>query len=239
MKSRLQVLCLFFIAAIAASAADYALTARRAARNYHFGEWAQAGALFELMLDQHPDSARTYSRAIVAASMLADTARTVGLLERAMNHGVALDSVVEGVRSESLAKGASHIYEEFLNRIRARLPYMARAVDARLLDYYEFRNDGPQIVRLSRAMLEGLPDSPRYLMALARGSILTGDTATAEAAWQRILEDDPRNIDALRAYGLYMHQSGRPAEARPLLERADRIAPTPYITKILNSDTRR
>ena len=40
------------LAAATAAAADYGLTARRADRNFAFGEWAQAGALYELMLDE-------------------------------------------------------------------------------------------------------------------------------------------------------------------------------------------
>ena len=145
------------LAAATAAAADYGLTARRADRNFAFGEWAQAGALYELMLDERPDSAGVYSRAIVAASMLGDSARCASLLERAMAHSVALDSVVEGVRAAAYGAGHASVYADFLHLARTRMPWLARAMDARLLDYYDSRSDGPEIVRLAEAMLAGLP----------------------------------------------------------------------------------
>lgn len=228
-----MILWLAAAACGAVSASDYDLTAVRAARSFGFGEWAQAGALYELMLAERPGCASTYAHSIVAAELQPDTARSVALLERAMAHGVALDSVVDGVRSAAMACGRADVYDTFLRRTRRRLPYMARAIDARLLDYYEFRNDGAGMVALAESMLSGLPDSGRYLDALARGCMLQDDTAGAERAWRRLLDIEPSHLGALRSLGMLLHTLGRDAEARPLLERAQRIEPTPYIENIL------
>lgn len=219
--------------AISAAAAGFDTTARRADRNFDFQEWAQAGALYELMLDERPDSAAVYSRAIVAASMLDDTLRSTALLERAMAHSVALDSVVDGVRRTAFAIGHAGVYADFLHRTRAQMPWMARALDARLLDYYAFRNDGERMVQLSEAMLSGLPDSERYLAQLARGHLLQGHTAEAEAAWRRLLDAHPDNLDALRSLGTLLMQQGRTDEGRALLRRVHDIAPTPYTDQLL------
>ena len=59
----------------------------------------------------------------------------------------------------------------------------------------------------------------------------------AEEAWRRILDADPGDIDALRALGCRLAASGRPAEARVLLERAQAEAPTPYIEHLLETCT--
>lgn len=218
--------------ALWAAAADYALTERRAERNFAYGEWAQAEALYELMLDERPDTAPVYARAIVASTMMGDTLRCADLLERAMAHGVPLDSVVEGVRQTAFGAGEADVYVAFLNRTRQRMPWMARAIDARLLDYYDMRSDGHEIVRLAEEMLRGLPDSTRYLALLARGHMLQGHSAEAEAAWCRILTIEPDNVDTLRALGMQLLSEGRD-EGRPLLERAQALSPTPYIENML------
>ena len=233
MKATALTVLLAAVALAATAAPDYTLTERRAERSFGFGEWAQAGALYELMLDERPDRAPVYARAIVAASLQCDTTRSVQLLERAMAHGVPLDSVVDGVRASAFGAGEASVYADFLLRTRARMPWIARAIDARLLHYYDMRGDGPQIVALAETMLNGLPDSPRYLALLARGHMLQGHEAEAEAAWRRILQADPHNLEALRALGCRLMAGGHTAEARTLLERAQAIEPTPYIQSLL------
>lgn len=230
------LICLALTAsAIASGSAAGAggLTRLRADRSFGFGEWAQAGALYELLLDSCPSDAAAYSRAIVAAGMLGDSLRPADLLSRAMAHGVALDSVAAGVREAAMEAGHAAAYEEFLVQTRARMPYMARAIDARLLAYYEFRNDGPGIVALSEAMLRGLPDSVRYLRSLARGHMLQGHTAQAEAAWRHVLELDADNVDTLRDLGCMLMAENRADEGRKLLARAQQLAPTPYVESLL------
>ena len=85
--------------------------------------------------------------------------------------------------------------------------------------------------------LKGMPGSTRYLAMLARGHMLQGHEKEAEEAWRRILDADPGDIDALRALGCRLAASGRPAEARVLLERAQAEDPTPYIEHLLETCT--
>ncbi|MBD5277147.1 MAG: hypothetical protein HDS30_05805 [Bacteroides sp.] len=231
MKSRfLIVLIMAAIAAVSGAAQNsYELNATRASRAFGFGEWAQASALYELMLDERPDSASTYSRAIVAAAVLDDSLRASSLLERAMAHGVPFDTVVDGVRSAAFSAGHAAVYPAFLTRSRAIMPWLARAIDARLLDYYAFRNDGERMTALATAMLEGLPGDPRYLDLLARGRLLQADTHGAEAAWRLALATDPSYHPALCGLGALLSRLGRDSEARELLERAAAINPSPFL----------
>ncbi len=226
-------ICIALAATAAAAAADLGLTCVRAERAFRYGEWAQAAALTELALDERPDSARLYARAIVAEGMLADTVRSAALLERAMAHGVALDSVVDAVRADAFGIGEAHIYDSFLLRARRQMPWLARAIDARLLDYYAMRGDGERVVELATAMLTGLPESTRYLDLLARGYDMQGLDAEADATRRRLLDVDPDNLDALRALGCSLMRQGRRDDALPLLRRAQAIHPTPYIDNML------
>ncbi|MDE6269800.1 MAG: hypothetical protein K2M12_02960 [Muribaculaceae bacterium] len=216
-------------------AADFELTCRRSERAFDYGEWAQAAALSQIAIDMRPDSAALYARGIVAYDMMADTTAGVALLENAMAHGVALDDVVGAVRNEAFAIGHADIYDSFLQRTRARMPWMARAIDARRLDHYMLRGDGERVVLLAGSMLEGLPGNVHYMSLLARGYDMQGLTARADETRRRILEAEPDNVEALRALGCSLLHQGHRAEARRLLEHAQRLAPTPYIEKLLNT----
>lgn len=220
------------------AATPYSVTATRAARAYAAGEWANASALYLLMLDEEPDSAETYSRAIVASAMMQDSAMTVDLLERAMAHAIAIDTVLTDVRQSAFLIGQADIYHDFLLRLRQAKPYIRRAIDTRLLDYYLFRNDGEKIIEYSQMMLQGLPDKIQYLENLAHGYLLTGRNDEALATWGKILTQDPDNFDALvNIAGLYL-TTDRPQEALPYLRHAHQINPTPYIAAQIDSLTR-
>ena len=99
MRKILILLCL--MCGMAASAADrYELLSQRAARSFEWEEWSSAAAIYELMLQQHPDRVDTYSHAIVANQMIPDSAATIDLMERAMSHGIGLEEVLEAVRPQ-------------------------------------------------------------------------------------------------------------------------------------------
>lgn len=233
-SKRLMAIAAAYTCILAAYADDTDLTCRRSERAMHYGEWAQAAALTGLALDARPDSAALYARAIVADDMLGDTTRCDALLESAMAHGVALDSVVDAVRRDAFAIGQARIYDRFLTRTRRRMPWLSRAIDARLLDYYAMRGDGDRTVELATAMLRGLPDSTRYLTLLARGYDMQGDPEAADNTRRRILDIDPDNLEALRALGCSLARQGHGDEARTILVRAQDLSPTPYIDKILH-----
>lgn len=216
------------------TATRYRLAAERAARSFDGREWASAAALYELMLDMRPDSAEVYARAIVASAMIPDTAAATDLMQRAMAHGAGLDGVLARVRGISFAIGAPDLYGAYLHRLRGSMPWMSRALDHELLRYYLFRDDGPEITRYARIMLEGLPDSADFLHALARGYMSQDDMAAAVAVWEKILSLYPEDYDSLLYLGNYYVLTGHGGQAAPYLERALRVRPTPYVEALLH-----
>lgn len=216
--------------AVTASGADYQTTARKARRFFDDREWASAQALYGLILDERPDADSAYVRSIVASSMLHHDDHASRLLAEAMNAGMSFSRLMTGVKEVSFAIGEPSVYEDFLERSQIDCPWLARAIDDELLHYYLFRDDGPQIVVYANKMLAGLPDSVKYLSALARGYARSGDFGRATATWERILEIDPRNYDALLCLGNYFSIAGRDAEALGYLRRAEEIRSTPYVS---------
>lgn len=77
---------------------------------------------------------------------------------------------------------------------------------------------------------------------LARAYVLEGadwDWAGAELAFQRALEIEPANIEALTGYAWFLHNLGRSEQARPYAERANELAARPvdaFLTYVVTGD---
>lgn len=233
MRLKIISAIIFAVAAAAAFAqGTYESTAQRAARSFKWEEWNSAAAMYELMLKERPDSLSTYARAIAANQMLGDTAATVDLVERAMSHGIGLSEVLKAVRHTDFSIGQGDLYGGYLHLLWNAMPWMRRALDNELLEYYSFRNDGPMMVRYAGVMLAGLPDSVEYLALLARGQMLSGDMNAAATTWRKILDLDTDNYSALIMLGNYLVLKGS-EEGNTLLARANALRPTPYVTREL------
>lgn len=215
-------------------AADkYSMMAERASRSFKWEEWSSAAAMYELMLKEHPDSLSTYSHAIVANQMIPDTTATVDLMERAMSHGLGLEEVLEAVRNIDFSIGQGDLFGRYLLLLGRSIPWMQRGLNHQLLRYYTFRNDGPMIVKYAGDMLAGLPESTEYLSYLAKGYLLQGDEHKAVEIWNRIIRINPKDYDTLLELGNYYTLKGDKERARPYLEQAQAIHPTPFVARII------
>lgn len=212
---------------------EYATLDAKAARFAEYGEWASSSAMLSLMLDMRPEKASVYSRAIVADGMLGNSERQQQLLHEALSHGVAIDSLLSGVRSQSISLGRAELYESFLIHIPGTFPWLKRSIDAYLLDYYKFRRDPQGIITYAQIMLQGLPDSQEFLADLASGYVQAGEFDKAMDTYQQILQLNPDNLTALLALGNYLAETGHPGKARPYLARAYELAPTPFLKRTL------
>lgn len=220
----------------ATTADRYESLSVRADRSFEWHEWASAAGFYELMLDMRPDSAEIFARAIVASELAGDSIAPADLMERAMAHGIGLSEVLAHVRNTDYRLGYGDRYGEYLYYLRARFPWMERALDHELLTHFVARADGPMIVKYASIMLAGLPDSVEYLMLLARGYELQADFDQATAIWHKILETHPDCYDALLWLGNYYALTDRPSEAILYLTRAQSLRPTPFVARIIDKD---
>ena len=229
----MAAVCVISALTAAAAVSGYEATAVKAARFFDMREWASAEALYGLMLDQRPDCDSTYVDAIVASSMLGHTDMASHLLAGAMKAGVSFTRLMDGVRAISFEVGEPDIYEDFLIRSQRDCPWLERAIDAELLRYFVFRQNGRMTIVYAEKMLAGLPDSIEYLSALGEGYVTTGSFSDAVAVWKRILDIDADNYQALLRLGNYYDITGNRDEALDYLGRADRLRPTPFVTERL------
>lgn len=226
------LLALGMAAAVTGAAqAPYDSAAAKAQRFFDHHEWANASAMYNMLLHEHPDRADLYGKAIVVTSILDDTIRSQNLLRQAMSYNVPLDSVLSDVRVNSFIAGKPQLYEKFLLRSARDNGWMKRAINSQLLKYYTFRSDGVQMERYAQLMLMGSPDNAPYLLTLARAYMLQGRTGEAVQTWQKIVEKHPGNYDATINLANYYSLSDQPDKALPLYTDAYDLRPTPYVQK--------
>lgn len=212
---------------------DYSAIATKASRFFSFGEWANAAAMYELMLEERPKVEKTYVDAIVVAGMRELPDYQMSLVDRAQQHLIPLQRLFDGVRKTSFAIGHADLYRQLLEMVQQRQPWLARSIDRQLLDYYLTRQNADMIEHYARIMLKGAPDNADFLNALAYSYLLQGRMDEAMAGYARTLVYHPSDYTALLALGCYYHGIGQTAEARPYLESAWRIRQSPDIAAML------
>lgn len=208
---------------------DYNRTASKAQRFFDNEEWASANAMYLLMLEQKPRVVSTYAHAVVAQVMAGDTVQALDMVPRSMDNEVPLDSLLSDVRNVSFSIGRGRLYEHYLLGIRRTYPWFARVADNYLMQYYSFRQNGPELIRYARTMLAGLPDSRNFLRMLASGLLLNGETAEAIDIWLKVTKLYPDDYDTVLDLANCYDALGDRVEALRWMERALQLRRTPYV----------
>lgn len=210
---------------------DYATISAKAGRFFKYREWANAAAMYELMIEDSASVPMNYANAIVVAGMRNLPDYQMSVFERSQSNLVPMAQVLQGVRQVSFSLGEAGLYERFLHLLLERQPWLGRSIDRQLLDYYLFRRDADGIVRMSRLMLSTAPDNTNYLNSLADGLILQSKYEESADVYRKILVLEPNNLTALLALGNYLLINKQPDEALPYLSQANRIAPSPDLAE--------
>lgn len=237
MNRILNILIFLTLSAASSSAATttpYSVLADKANRFFQNKEWASAAAMYTLMLDSRIDSVPVFGNAIVAEGMIGNRDRQLELLNQALNARLPIDSILTATEQASFAIGQTSLYEQFLLSVKTNEPWLTRVIDGYLLRYYNFRDNGPGIVAMSRIMLAGLPDDQRFLYALARGHLLCGEITKAIDVYSKIVSLNPLAYDALLYLGNY-YADNDPKKASHFLRRALNIRYTPYVAARLKN----
>lgn len=220
---------------IAGAVSPYPTLKAKAERFFDHQEWASASAMFDLMLEEHPDVPRTYGQAIVANGMLGERDGQSRLMTMALDNHIPFDSVFSNVKEWSFHIGQPTLFEDFLKDTRAAHPWMRRTIDGQLLKYYSFRRNGAEMIAYSNTMLAGAPDNIGFLTRLGDGYMLTGADAQGINTYKRILSLHPGDYNALLVLGNWYAQHPEKGEnALHYLQRADSLRPTPYVTALIN-----
>ena len=208
-------------------------TAARAARFFSYREWINAGALYTMLLGDHPDNTLYCARAIVSAGMLGDTLQQTTLTNNALDAHIAVDSLLTAVERTSFSVGQTSLYEEYLLHTKSTSPWLARVIDGYLMRYYTYRRNPEGMIAYSKIMLSGNPESLPFLYTLAQGYLLSGQTDDAVGTYLKIVEIDPQSIDALLYLANYYDLIHDNSRALFFFEQASAINRTPFIDRAI------
>lgn len=237
MKRLLQILllaCCALMVCTAATPSAYDTLKLKADRFFDQKEWASSAVYYGRMLQDRPEVAATYGRAIVAEGMKGNREGQMALVARALDHHVAFDSLFSRVRQVSFSLGKSHLYEKFLYSVAEGYPWMRRTIEGYLLKYYAYRRNGADMVVYADKMLAQAPDNVGFLTTRAEGYMLCGEFDQGLASYRDVLSADPDNYHALLSLGNW-YADKDPVEAVAFLSRAEALRPTPYLTAKLQS----
>lgn len=214
-------------------ATDYNVLSEKAARFFKHKEWASASAMYTLMLEQQSGQCQTYGNAIVAAGMRSDTLSQLALMRQSIDNHIPFDSIFNSVKEISFNAGSASVYEQFLLLVQRSESWMSRSIDRYLLDYYTFRNDASNMITYSKRMLKGLPNDTRFLTTLAKGYMLNGQYGEGLITYEKILDEDPDNYNALLQLGNYYditaQDNAQKIKALEYLTKAKRLRSSPYV----------
>ena len=218
---------------VSAAKRDYDQIAAKASRFFKYQEWANAAAMYELMIEDSAKVTSTYGHAIVVAAMRKMPDYEISLMERAQQNLIPVDSIFNAVQHVSFGLGQSSLYENFLLLVKERQPWMKRNIEKQLLNYYLFRRNAPEIIRYSEIMLSGAPENVNYMTSLAQGYMLAGEEEAGIVKYKDILSLYPDDYNTLLTLGNYYAIKNYRTDALTYLQRADSIKPTPYVSELI------
>lgn len=235
LKSIFIFLVAGFLVALAANDDNYSNLRSKAKRFFENEEWASANAMYLLMLEQEPGCSQTYARAIVADIMAGDTVQALEMITASMSYEVPFDSLLSEVRATSFSIGHGDLYCNFLLKIKDTYPWLNRVADNYLMQYYDFRQNGPELIKYARTMLAGLPDDLDFMRMLAHGLLLTGHTDEAVEQWHNIVSLYPENYDTVLDLANFYDATCDTSQALEWMRRANHLHPTPYVASRINA----
>ena len=217
---------------------DYERLEEKARRFFGYQEWASANAMYLLMLEEKPRIVSTYAHAAVANVLAGDTIQALGLVPRSMNNEIPIDSLLTEIRTISFSVGRGDLYENYLLGLKNNYHWLSRIADNYLMDYYAFRQNGPELIKYAETMLAGLPDNRNFLRMLAYGRLLDGNTPGALDVWHKVVELYPEDYDTLLDLANCYDAMQNVANALMWFRKADEIKSSPYVTERITVLTR-
>lgn len=249
--SRILVVAAVVLLAAAPVRADVGIAKIRekADRFYQHEEWGNALAMFRAILDREPTDVATYGRAVTVNGVIGDTGEQLGLLEATQRYALPLDSLFEQVRISAFETNHPEQLENFMVLVKTRQPWLKRNINLRLARYYNSRNNAEKMIEMSDSLLAVNPDDPSMLRIKARGFMLLDRYEVAMPIWERVVELDATDVDAMLNIGVYYAseveqrqlalQSDEAEKARRYLKMAAALQPTDRVAQLLEKLTHR
>lgn len=207
----LRTICLFFLllpAVILCAQDDPVSLSRQADIHFRNSEWFQALRVYEKLLTITKNDPKLYVDAIVVSSYLKNQSNVLYFTGLAKANQVPMDTLFGRIQDTSRRMGKSMLYERYLNLVKNGYPELSRLINQRLMDYYSFRNDDIKLGELLTGMLVDEPENLTLRKTHAEVLFNNGNERESVVAYQKILDQYPREVDALLFLGNYYYVNG-------------------------------
>lgn len=203
--------CLIFLTCIAASAQAYERLEARINDHYSHSEWKETIAIADKMTRIRPFDVNPYSAALVAAQYLDDTDTENRYLELSQRNRVPIDTLLQSVYHRTKLMHNAKAYEAILLNLKANNAWLAKVFNHYLLEYYAFARQTEKAIAIADELLHVTPDNIRYTKIKANALFYQGDEKPAVMLYEKVLNADSTDYEALTFLGAYYGQHARNA----------------------------
>lgn len=181
---------------------------RKADTHFENGEWREAAAMFNVLINESPAVLELYPYAVASNDLGGDAKGVMAAVELSEKNGISLDSLFLKTKLLCTALGYNGVYERMLLCIKREQPWFKRMVNKYLLRFYMERKENLKAIGIVDEVLSSSPDNLTLLNAKA--SILTdcGDLTGAAACMERVLDIDSSAWEARLFLGNYYFLKG-------------------------------
>lgn len=210
MKRYLRLSLLFFFS-LSASAQAYERLEARVNDHYSHSEWNEIIAITDKMVRIRPFDVNPYSAALVAAQILNDIDTENRYLELSQRNRIPIDSLLQSVYHKTKQLHNAQAYEGLLLNLKTNNLWLAKIFNHYLLEYYAFARQTEKTITIADELLRITPDNIRYTKIKANALFYQGDESPAVTLYEKVLDSDTTDYEALTFLSAYYGQQARTA----------------------------
>ena len=195
--------------ALSAVAQAYERLETRANDHYNHAEWSEVIAITDKMIRIRPFDVNPYSTALVAAQFLDDADTENRYLEQSQRNRVPIDTLLQSVYHKTKLLHNAKAYEAILLNLKKNNSWLAKVFNHYLLEYYVFARQTEKTIAIADELLHITPDNIRYTKIKANALFYQGDEKPAVTLYEKVLETDSTDYEALTFLSAYYGQNAR------------------------------
>ena len=167
---------------------------RKADLHFNNGEWMEALQDFDLLLQEDPRNREAYAYTVISAMKIADYTAVAEYMVKAETYRILPDTLLPEINRLTRELGYPALYETLLKELGDRIPSWKKKTDYYLLDYYRFRRQHLQVVRIIDEMTGEGEENAELLKIKAHALSNACYDREALKCYERVMEllpDDP------------------------------------------------
>lgn len=181
---------------------------RKAETHFDNGEWKEAAAMFNVLINESPSVLGLYPYAVASNDLGGDRDGVMAAVVLSEKSGIPLDSLFTRTKKFCTLFGDNGIYERLLLSIKGEQPWFKRIVNRYLLNFYIERKENAKGLGIVDEALETYPDNPSLLKSKAMILADLGKLDAAADCMEKVLLLNPSADDARMFLGNYCFIKG-------------------------------